>query len=97
MKKSFVYILKCSDTSYYTGVTSNLEKRLFEHQSGKKTNAYTFRRRPVKLVFYCEFTDINMAIAVKKRIKKWSRLKKEALILGEFERLPNLAKKSFEK
>ena len=85
----------CSDDSYYTGLTSNLYKRLIEHRSGKHKDSYTFNRRPINLVFYAEFTDINLAIQTEKQIKKWSRVKKEALINGEFQKLPNLAKKSF--
>ncbi|WP_053990720.1 GIY-YIG nuclease family protein [Mangrovimonas sp. TPBH4] len=95
MKLSYVYILKCSDNSYYTGVTSNLNKRLFEHRTGIHPESYTFTRRPVHLVFYAEFTNINLAIASEKQIKKWSRAKKEALISNKFDALPNLAKKKF--
>tara|TARA_R110002111_G_scaffold136996_2_gene202686 strand:- start:1735 stop:1887 length:153 start_codon:yes stop_codon:yes gene_type:complete len=47
------------------------------------------------LVYYAEFSDINLAILTEKQIKKWSRAKKEALINNEFEKLPNLAKKKF--
>ncbi|REE81980.1 putative endonuclease [Lutibacter oceani] len=96
MKKSFVYILKCSDNTYYTGVTSNLEKRLFQHSSGFYKNCYTNKRRPVTMVFYAEFTDINLAIEKEKQLKKWSRVKKEALINGCYDDLVNLAKKKFE-
>lgn len=95
MKQSFVYILECSDRTYYTGITSNLEKRVFEHKFGIHQDSYTFSRRPLKLVFYCEFTDINMAIEKEKQIK-WSRVKKEALIKGDYWALPNLAKKKFQ-
>jgi putative endonuclease len=95
MKVSYVYILKCSDKTYYTGVTSNLSKRILEHMSGKYIGSYTYNRRPVKLVFYAEFTDIRIAIDHEKKIKKWSKAKKEALIHGEYEKLPNLAKKKF--
>ncbi len=97
MNNSYVYILKCSDDSYYTGITSNLTKRIVEHQTGKHPDSYTFKRRPVTLVFNAEFTDITIAISTEKQIKKWSRKKKEALINGEFEKLPNLAKKDFNK
>jgi putative endonuclease len=97
MKQSYVYILKCSDNSYYTGVTSNLESRMFKHNSGFYPDCYTFRRRPLKLVFYCEFTDINLAIEKEKQIKKWSRAKKEAVINGCFDDLVNLSKKWFDK
>ncbi len=97
MKLSYVYILKCSDGTYYTGVTANLEKRILEHQLGKHKNSYTYLRRPVSVVFYCEFTDVNIAILKEKQIKKWSKAKKEALINNEYEKLPNLAKKRFKK
>jgi len=95
MQQSYVYILKCIDNTYYTGVTSNLEQRFFQHESGFYPDCYTFKRRPIELVFYAEFTDINLAIEKEKQIKKWSRVKKEALISGNYEGLINLAKKSF--
>ncbi|OYU80283.1 MAG: hypothetical protein CFE23_10280 [Flavobacterium sp. BFFFF1] len=95
MKLSYVYILKCADETYYTGVSSNLEQRLYQHQCGFFPGCYTFKRRPVELVFYCDFTDITLAISTEKQIKKWSRSKKEALIEGRYDDLPNLAKKKF--
>ncbi|WP_281224973.1 GIY-YIG nuclease family protein [Flavobacterium aquiphilum] len=97
MKLSYVYILKCSDSSYYTGVTSDLTQRLFRHVSAYYPDCYTANRRPLELVFYCEFTDIGIAIDKEKQIKKWSRAKKEALIKGDFDALVNLAKKKFDK
>ncbi len=96
MKIYNVYILLCSDKSYYTGITSDLNGRLESHQNGKDKNSYTYSRRPVEFVYHCEFTDPMMAITFEKRIKKWSRLKKEALIQGAYEKLPQLAKKKFE-
>ncbi|WP_299438917.1 GIY-YIG nuclease family protein [uncultured Aquimarina sp.] len=96
MKLSHVYILKCADDSYYTGVTSNLSKRLFQHQSGFYIDCYTYNRRPMELVYSSEFTDIQLAIDTEKQIKKWSRAKKEALINGAYDKLPNLAKKKFQ-
>lgn len=95
MRFYFVYILKCNDGKYYTGITTNLTKRVSEHQNGKHRDSYTYNRRPIELVFYAEFTDVNMAIGKEKQIKKWSVSKKEALINNEFEKLPNLAKKNF--
>ena len=95
MKLTYVYILECSDKSYYTGITSNLSKRIIEHNTGKHKDSYTYGKRPLRLVFYAEFTDVNLAIQSEKQIKKWSRAKKEALINGELEKLPNLAKKKF--
>lgn len=97
MKQSYVYILKCADNTFYTGVTSNLTQRLFQHQSGYYPECYTFKRRPLELVFYCEFTDINIAIEKEKQIKKWSQAKKLALINDDYDSLPNLAKKKFKK
>ena len=96
MKLSYVYILKCSDDTYYTGVTSDLEKRLEEHISGVHLGSYTEKRRPVELVWYSEFNDINLAIEKEKQIKKWSRSKKQALVDGKYDELPNLARKRFE-
>lgn len=97
MKVYYVYILKCSDKTYYTGFTSNLDKRIIEHNTGKHKDSYTFSRRPLILEFYAEFTNVNIAIETEKQIKKWSQAKKEALINGEFEKLPNLSKKKFNK
>ena len=87
-----VYILQCSDGSYYTGVTNNIERRLIEHQSGENKGCYTYRRRPVKLVFNYVFNDVNQAIAFEKQVKGWSRIKKEAIINGNWELLPELSK-----
>ena len=95
MQLSYVYILKCSDNSYYTGITSNLSKRIVEHNTGRHKDSYTYSRRPLELVYYAEFTDINLAIRTEKQVKKWSRAKKEALINNQFEQLPNLSKKKF--
>ena len=82
-----VYMLKCSDNSYYTGVTNNLEKRLNEHENGIDSECYTYFRRPLKVVFYQIFNDPLQAIAFEKRIKGWSRKKKEAIINDDWEKL----------
>lgn len=68
---------------------------MFKHDSGFYPDCYTYKRRPLELVFYAEFTDINAAILIEKQIKKWSKAKKEALINGDYETLVNLAKKKF--
>ena len=88
----YVYIIKCSDNSYYVGVTNNLQKRINEHNDGIDSMSYTFSRRPVKLVFNQEFLDVNDAIIFEKKLKGWSRAKKEALINNRFEDLPLLSK-----
>jgi putative endonuclease len=92
MNQYFVYILLCSDNSYYTGVTNDLERRLSEHQNGINPNSYTHKRRPLKLVFHEMFTDINQAIAFEKQVKGWTWAKKEAIIKGDWESLPRIAK-----
>lgn len=97
MKQSFVYILKCSDESYYVGVTNNIQRRFIEHQSGINETAYTHSRRPVRLAYCEKLTDIRVAIAREKQLKGWSRAKKEVLIKRQFEQLPDLAKKKFSK
>ena len=90
MKSYFVYILKCADESYYTGSTSNLEKRINEHNFGKFAG-YTKTRLPVKLVYLNEFFDPKEAVNAERKIKGWSRKKKEALIAGDYELLHKLA------
>jgi putative endonuclease len=95
MKIYYVYILECSDGTFYTGITSNLERRIIEHISGIDQNSYTFKRRPINLKFYAEFTEPSRAIETEKQIKKWSKDKKIALINNKFEDLKNLAKKKF--
>ena len=92
MKQYFVYILLCSDSSYYTGITNDLDRRFYEHQSGEDKGCYTFKRRPLKLVFYEDFPDVNQAIAFEKQVKGWRRAKKEALINGDWHLLPELSK-----
>ena len=91
MKKYYVYILLCKDNSYYTGITNNIEKRIVEHNHSPNKTSYTYSRRPVKIVFYETFQNPNDAILWEKRIKGWSRKKKEALINGDFEELKRLS------
>lgn len=90
MKKSWVYILHCSDGTFYTGCTSNLRQRIYQHKEGV-FEGYTKKRRPVKLVWYEEFQDIREAIDVERQIKKWSSGKKRALIRGDFIKIHDLA------
>lgn len=86
MKEYWIYILKCFDGSYYTGKTSNLENRFNEHQSGKY-KGYTYLRRPVKLIYSQKFFNETEANEAERKIKSWSRKKKEALIEGNIESL----------
>ncbi len=93
----YLYILKCNDDSFYTGVTNNLDKRILEHNLGLKSDAYTYNKRPVELVYHTYFTDFSLAFDWETRIKKWSHAKKQALINGDFELLKVLSKKKFQK
>ena len=97
MKLMYVYILRCSDGLYYTGVTNDVGRRLDQHNNGDDPSAFTYSRRPVELVYHQLFDAPSKAIEFEKKLKKWSKAKKEALINGEFERLPNLSKKRFDK
>ncbi|MBL7471430.1 GIY-YIG nuclease family protein [Robertkochia sediminum] len=97
MRISYVYILECADGSYYTGVTTDLDQRMQQHNNGTFKGSYTHSRRPVILRFYCDFTNIEQAFEYEKMIKRWSRAKKECLINEEYDKLPELAKKKFNK
>lgn len=92
MNSYYVYILKCNDQSYYTGVTNNLDRRLAEHNSSGNNINYTSTRRPLELVFSQEFFDIKQAIALEKQIKGWSRKKKTAFIEEDWLKLKALSK-----
>jgi len=91
--KFWVYILRCSDGSYYTGVTNNLKLRIGQHQEGMNPESYTYTKRPLQLIYSCAFDSSLDAIAAEKQIKGWSRKKKEAIIDGQFDLLTQLAKK----
>jgi putative endonuclease len=91
MKMMYVYILECSDRSFYTGVTNDIDRRVDEHQSGENKEAYTYSRRPVKLVYSEFFIDPTDAINFEKQIKGWTRKKKIALIKGDFKALVRLS------
>jgi len=86
----FMYILECSNGSYYTGSARNLSNRLEKHNKGIATN-FTNKYRPVKLVYFEEFDRIAKAYEREKQIQGWSRVKKEALIAGASEDLKRLA------
>jgi putative endonuclease len=69
----YLYIIECSDKTFYTGICVNLEKRIAEHNSSNLGAKYTFSRRPVKLVFSKEFKDCSAASKEEARIKKLTR------------------------
>jgi putative endonuclease len=87
----YVYMLRCSDQSIYTGKTLDIERRLVEHHLGIGGD-YTSRRRPVKLI-WCEFfPSEHQAFLVERQLKGWTRAKKEALVKGDFKLLHELAR-----
>lgn len=92
MKTYYVYILKCSDDSYYTGFTNDIERRLNEHISGKNKDSYTYDKRPITLMWFETFNDVLNAIETEKKIKGWSRRKKEALINQDWDKLVEYSK-----
>jgi len=76
----FVYILQCSDSSFYTGITTDLARRVKEHNSSKLGAKYTRPRRPCTLVYFKEFADRSSALIEEFRIKSLSRSQKECVI-----------------
>ena len=86
-----MYILHCSDGTYYTGSTVDLDKRLEEHQNGEGAH-FTSKHLPIKLMYFEEFQRIDDAFIREKQIQGWSRKKKEALINRKMDELHQLAK-----
>jgi putative endonuclease len=93
---AWMYILKCSDDSYYVGSTKNLDLRIAQHQSGKGSR-YTSGRLPIELVYGEEYDRVSDAYYREKQVQNWSRAKREALIDAKPDLLPALAKKRFYK
>ena len=90
---AYLYILRCADGSYYVGTArKELEARVAEHNAAH-FGGYTATRRPVTLVYAEWFERITDAIAAERQVKGWSRVKKEALIRGDFAGLQKLAKR----
>lgn len=87
----YMYILQCADGSFYTGSTKHLKYRLAEHQNGEGSD-FTKKKLPVKLVYYETFSRIDEAFNREKKVQKWSRAKKIALINKDVELLKQLSK-----
>ena len=92
MNQYCVYILRCNDGTYYVGITSNVDVRVAEHERGLDPGCYTYCRRPLRLVHAEVFSDPDDAIFCEKRIKGWSRAKKEALMRGDWSAIRRLAR-----
>ena len=86
-----VYILKCADSSYYTGSTIDMKRRLAQHERGEGSN-HTKKHLPVTLVYMEQFVSIKDAFKREKQIQGRSRKKKEGLISDNAHLLPELAK-----
>ncbi len=87
-----VYILECSDGSFYVGHTDDIRKRIAEHNNGIFRQCYTFSRRPVKIVFQQIMPSRNEAFCAERQIKGWSKAKKKALIVGKWHDISIFAK-----
>ena len=87
----YAYLLRCNDGSYYAGHTDDLELRMAQHANGA-FGGYTAKRLPVMLVWSESFATRDEAFAAERRIKGWSRAKKEALIAGDWELVSQLAR-----
>ena len=93
MSDFFVYMLLCSDGSYYVGHTDNVEKRVSEHEQGIYRCCYTKSRLPVKVVFVQRCATRHEAFVAERQIKKWSRAKKEALSEFDWKRISDLSQR----
>lgn len=80
IRKYFVYIVRCADNTLYTGITTNVNRRISEHNDNKKGSKYTRARQPVKAVYLTEFFNRSQATKEESRIKKLNRKEKELLI-----------------
>ncbi len=85
------YMLRCSDGSYYTGHTDDLDRRMAQHHAGE-LGGHTAKRKPVELAWSDTFTSREEAIAAEQQVKGWSRAKKDAMIAGDWERVSALAR-----
>jgi putative endonuclease len=94
MKIGFVYLLECTDGSFYTGSTIDLRRRLFEHAKGEGAN-HTRKQGPCRLVYVEIHDTIAAAFYREKQVQGWSRAKKKALIDGDLNQLKTIAKRCF--
>ena len=79
----YVYIVKCSDASLYTGITVNVERRVNEHNTSKRAAKYTRSRRPVHLVAFCPVKSKSQALRLEYKIKSLKKDEKIAYLLKE--------------
>ena len=91
---AWIYMVRCSDGLYYVGSHRGQDPgvRVNQHNAGLDPKAFTYRRRPVEMVWAQSFPDAVSAIRVERQLKGWSRAKKEALIRGDWEAIQKLAR-----
>ena len=94
MSAAWVYMLHCADGRYYVGSHRGEDPlgRVWEHQNGVHPKAWTFKRRPVELVWCASFELITDAIGFERQLKGWTRAKKEALIRGDWNEVSRLSR-----
>jgi putative endonuclease len=92
MATYYVYMLRCVDGTFYTGVTNDIERRYAEHCVGHNPRSYTHSRRPLRLVYAGECGNIDDAIAFEKRLKSWTHAKKRAFSERDWPLLKRLAR-----
>ncbi len=91
MNTYYVYLLKCADGSYFSGITNDIDRKLKEHCLGQKSGCWTYSRRPLKLVFLTSSDDPGWALDLDKRIKKWKRSRKRTVVSETFDAFPGLS------
>ena len=87
----YIYIIQCKDNSFYAGLTNDLLRRFEEHCNGAYENCYTYKRRPLLLLYYETIPFLQDAVEREIQIKGWSRAKKIALIKQDYHKLQLLA------
>jgi len=93
----WVYMLRCADRSFYVGHTDDLEARIAQHKQGFLTSCYTYKRRPVTLVFSQDFPSRIEALTMERKIKRWNRAKKTALIRRDWREISRISRFSYAK
>jgi putative endonuclease len=92
LEGAYVYLLECSDGTLYCGSSrKEIDERLSEHKNGHFEESYTYRRRPVKLIWCEKFANITDAIDCERRLKGWSRAKKLAMTRNDWNEVSRLA------
>ncbi|UWF78441.1 GIY-YIG nuclease family protein [Microbacterium neungamense] len=90
---AWMYILRCRDGTYYTGSTAiDVEARVWEHNNDERAASYTRKRRPVTLAYAEFFDSVEAAFRREKQVQGWSRTKKEVLMAGRGDELPQLSR-----